>query len=404
MIPRQERTFVGILAATVGLVVAVAMWVPTPVDWTDSFATDDSRPYASEVVRMVLPDLFGEDAVHTVSEPPYLQLRDSTTIGGAYLFITATFAPDKIEAERLLSYVARGNTVFVAAHQFQGPWADTLGLATRPRRPGLPGAGTPDTVRLRLARASVGRGKGVQVRSATGAFVFDSLGTDIPTVLGATQIADWTAPSFVRKKYGQGTLLLSSTPRAFTNVHALDDRTAPYVWAALSHIPQTADPVWWDAHYKPGRSQAQTPLRFVLSTPALWHAYLVLLVGVVLFLIVKARRRQRVIPVIEPPENATVEFVTTLGRLAHRRGNAETMARRRVTYLLASIRGRLDVSADPHTDAWIQQVAARSGVQQADVAALSDTIASIRTADSVSENQLEELDRQIQTFRHARSR
>jgi hypothetical protein len=404
MIPRQERTFVGILVATVVLVVLVAWWVPTPVDWSDSFAANDPRPYASEVVRMALPDLFREDAVRTVADPPFLQLQDTTTSGGAYLFMTARFAPDKNETERLLNYAARGNTVFVAAHSFGGAWADTLGLATQPRPPVLPSVGGRDTVRLQLAQAPKGQEGGVPVRAETAAYVFDSLGTASATVLGTVATADSTAPSFVRRSHGEGTLLLSSTPRAFTNAHTLDKRTASYVWAALSHIPHSAAPVWWDAHYKPGRSQAQTPLRFVLSTPALQHAYVVLLVGGVLFFVVKARRRQRVIPVIDPPSNATVDFVTTLGRLAHRRGNAETVAQRRVTYLLASIRERLDVTAEPLHQEWIQQVAARSGAPPDDVTTLAQVIGSIRNAEAVSEAQLEELDRCIQIFREARSR
>jgi hypothetical protein len=399
MIPRQERTFVGLLLAAVVLVVVAAWWVPDPLDWTDSFAADDSRPYASEVVRAALPDLFGEGAVRTISNPPYLQLRDTSTTGGAYFFVTATFAPDKIETERLLEYAARGNTVFVAAHRFKGPWADTLGLSTRPRAPSM----ARDTVRLRLAQVPLGTKAGVPVRAETAAFVFDSLGTQA-TVLGTVEEEGTTDSSFVRQTYGEGTILLSSTPRVFTNVHALDEGTAPYLWAAFSHVPSSAEPVWWDAHYKPGRTQAETPLRFVLSTPALRHAYIVLIMGVVFFLLVKARRRQRVIPVIEPPDNATVDFVTTLGRLAHRRGDAEPVARRRVTYLLASLRARLDVTADPASEDWIEQVTARSGVSRDDVTALADSISAIRNTEAVSNEQLKTLDRRIQAFRDARRR
>jgi len=403
MIPRRERTFVGLLLAAVVLVVVAAWWVPDPLDWSDSFDTDDSRPYASEVVRAALPDLFGAEAVQTISTPPYRQLRDTSTTGGAYLFVTATFAPDEIETERLLAYAARGNTVFVAAHRFDGPWADTLGLSTRPRAPSVPGMEERDTVRLRLSRAPLGTKDGVPVRAETAAFVFDSVGTQSP-VLGTVEEEGQTDATFVRHPHGDGTLLLSSTPRVFTNVHGLDKDAAPYVWAALSHVSPSADPVWWDAHYKPGRTQAETPLRFVLSTPALRHAYIVLMLGVVLFVVVKARRRQRVIPVIEPPDNATAEFVTTLGHLAHRRGDAETVARRRVTYVLASIRDRLDVTTDPASEDWIEQVTARSGVSRDDVAALAHSIATLRAADAVSDAQLKTLDRRLQAFREARRR
>lgn len=403
MIPRTERPFVWILVGTVALVVTVAWWIPEPVDWSDSFAADDARPYASEVIRAALPELFPEGPVQTVTEPPFVQLRDTTSSSGAYLFVSAQFAPPERETRRLLDYAARGNTVFVAAHEFGGAWADTLRISTRLRRSGLPAVQTTSDS-ISIWTEALPEDRGVFVREETVPYVFDSLGAGSSTVLGEVQTSDSTAPTYVRRSYGDGTIFLSTTPRVFTNVHALDPETASYVWTALSYIPATADPVWWDAYYKPGRTEAETPLRFVLSTPALRHAYVVLLVGVVLFVLVKARRRQRAIPVIEPPENATVDLVTTLGRLAHRRGDPDTVARRRITYLEASVREQLDVQAEPGTSTWIRRVAARAGVPEEDVAALAETIRAIRGADTITEPQLKMLDRQIQAFREARTR
>lgn len=391
---RFERTFLWILGGVLALVVGGAWVLPEPTDWSDSFAADDTRPYASEVVRAVLPELFPEATVQTVDDPPFVHLREALPTGGAYLFVTDRFGPDDETTRRLLDYAARGNTLVVAAHEFAGAWADTLGLTTHPR------TSLADTVRLR----ATGMKQRVAVRSETVATVFDSLATTEVTVLGTVQGDDVTAPVLLRRAHGDGQVLLSSTPRAFTNVHAVDADAATYLWTALSHVPAAADPVWWDAYHKPGRTQAETPLRFVLSTPALRNAYVVLLVGIVLFILVKARRRQRTIPVIEPPTNQTADFVTTLGRLAHRRGDADAVAHRRVTYLLASIRDRLDVAVAPGTTAWTQRVAERAGVDRDTVAALGTTLAAVRTEERVSETQLERLDRRIQAFREARSR
>lgn len=132
-------------------------------------------------------------------------------------------------------------------------------------------------------------------------------------------------------------------------------------------------------------------------------AYVIFLVGAVLFVVSNARRRQRAIPIREAPTNATVEFVETLGRLAHRRGEPGRLAEQRIRYLLASIRTELDVQADPASDEWIRQVAERSGVSTPDVAALGEAILMVRRSDSVSTEHLQILDRRIQTFRSARA-
>lgn len=403
MIPRQERRFGWILMATVALVVGVAWWVPRPVDWSDSFAADDSRPYASDVVRAALPDLFPGSTVRTVTDPPYARLQDTTTASGAYVFVTDQFAPDEVEAGRLLDYVDRGNTVFVAAHHFARGVADTLGLATHPRPMSGADVTGADTVSLYLTGHGLDP-DGVRVRAETGAFVLSFSDTTVTNVLGRVKQGDTSHVAFVQRSYGEGQLLVSSTPRFFTNVHALNERTAPYVWGALSHIPSTADPVWWDAYNKPGRVRAETPLRFILSTPPLRNAYVILVLGVVLFLLTNARRRQRAIPVVEPPTNAALEFVETLGRLAHRQGDATKMARRRVTYLLAFVRERVSVQADPEEEeAWIEEMVDRTSLPRDDIAALAHSIRTVRMVDSVSDEQLQALDRRIQRVRDALS-
>lgn len=402
MISRLERRFGWVLLATVALVVGVAWWMPQPVDWSDSFAAEDSRPYASDVVRAALPDLFPGSTVRTVTDPPFARLQDTTTAGGAYVFVTDQFAPDETEADRLLDYVDRGNTVFVAAHHFAGGVADTLGLATHPR----PMSGTDVTGADTGSVYLTGHGldtDGVRVREETGAFVLSFSDTTVTNVLGRVRRGDTSHVAFVRRAYGKGQLFLSSIPRLFTNVHALNERTAPYVWGALSHIPDTADPVWWDAYGKPGRARAETPLRFILSTPPLRNAYVILVIGVVLFLVTNARRRQRAIPVVEPPTNAALEFVRTLGRLAHRQGDATKMARRRVTYLQAFLRERANVQTDPHEEAWFKELADRTSLPHEDVSALAHSIRTVRTADSVSDDQLEAFDRRIQRVREALS-
>ena len=59
----------------------------------------------------------------------------------------------------------------------------------------------------------------------------------------------------------------------------------------------------------------ETPLRFWLQNePLRWAAYLTI-AGLLLFCVFYARRRQRVIPVVEEPKNRSLEFVKLIGTL-----------------------------------------------------------------------------------------
>ena len=400
----RERLFLGVLAACFALVLGAEVLLPDPVDWSDSFEAGDARPYGSDVLRSLVADLFPEAAVATVDAPPYLHLRDATATGGAYLFVADRFAPDPVETERLLAYARRGNSVFVAAHRFGGAWADSLNLATE--RTTYRFAAPPaeqDTVHVGLA----GTQQRYPLREAAGQWVVSRVDTARTEMLGTVVengSNDPPAPNFVRTSVGAGTVYVNTSPRAFTNVHLLSDASAPYVYGALSYLPATASPVWWDAYHKPGRVQSGTPLRYVVSHPTLGTAFTLALVGALLFIVFQGRRRQRPIPVHTPPTNATVDFVKTVGRLYHRQGDHADLARKRIQYLRATLRERLGLSAGPVDEHWVRIVSQRSGVDRGTVETLAEAMHTARRASSLSAADLRALDDAIHAFEQARLR
>jgi hypothetical protein len=412
----RETVFVLLLAGLVGAAVAVELLAPAPVDWTDSFEHGDARPYGSEALYAVLPDLFPQARLEPVPAPPYLHLRDTTRTGTHYVFVADRFAPDPAETEALLDYVARGNTAFVAARAMAGPWADSLGVATRPVRPTLraPTAGGPaqDTVRLQFAAPPLRRAGGYPLRSDALASRFIEVDTGRTTALAGALAADSASVdrgrlSYVRVRHGKGTVFLATTPRAFTNVHVLAPQSRPFAVQALSYLDADARALFWDAHHKPLAVSSGSPLRYVLSQPALRTAWWLLLGGVGLFLLVRARRRQRVIPVREPPENATLAFVETVGALYRRQAEPAELARKKMRYVLASIRDRLDVDTPSPTaidDVWVDRVARRSGAPRAVVRRLAETLRGVDAADAMSADELHEVADRLQAFRNARRR
>jgi hypothetical protein len=416
---RREYIYAGVFVGLVVLAVVVELATPDPVDWTDSYERDDARPYGSEVLVAVLPELVPGGRVVPVEQPPYLHLRDTTRTGSAYLFVTNRFAPDPAETGALLDYVARGNDLFLAAQTVSGPFADSLNLRLRPALPfalpsepsatdtTLSASQLADTARVQFANPRLQRPGGFPLRADAVTARIRSVDTARTALLAGVaaerSAVDAGNPTFVRTGWGKGRVLVSSTPRAFTNVHVLGEKSSAFVYRALSYLDPQAT-VYWDAHHKPLAANAQTPLRFVTSEPALRTAWWTLLAGLALFLFVHGRRRQRVIPERSPPTNATLEFVRTVGGLYHRRGNHLDLARTRIRYLLASIRERLDLSTNVIDEDWVERVTQRSGAPRADVEALATAILTVRRSESLSREELLDLERRIQTFREKRKR
>jgi len=169
--------------------------------------------------------------------------------------------------------------------------------------------------------------------------------------------------TLVRVRHGRGEVLISSAPLAVSNAALTGDGDGPaYAAALVAALPD--QPVLWDDYLKPYQEHAQTPLRFVLQTPALRGAYVVLVLAGLLYLAFRGRRWQRAVPVVAPPPNAQREFARTVGRLRFVHRDDRALARRMERVVLDRLRTELRI-AEPTLDAETARLAAaRAGVPE----------------------------------------
>lgn len=121
--------------------------------------------------------------------------------------------------------------------------------------------------------------------------------------------------------YADSKLVLVSYPQLFTNYYVLEHGGAQLLMRILS---QAGDKpiVRYDRtindKFISEENQSQSLLRVFVDHKSLrWAVYLALL-GVVISLFFTARRKQRVIPVVEKPKNQTIEMIKHIGLLYYR--------------------------------------------------------------------------------------
>jgi hypothetical protein len=157
-------------------------------------------------------------------------------------------------------------------------------------------------------------------------------------------------------------------------------------------------PVYWDEFYKGNTRDLQTPLRFLIVTPPLRWAMYVALAALLLFMAFEAKRRQRVIPVIRPLANTTLEFTQTIGRLYYQHRDHKNIAEKQITYFLDHLRSHYYVQTQEFNDELFDRLRAKTGQPLAEITALFNLIAYVRQQPVVSEDQLLQLHRSIQKF------
>ena len=118
------------LIITLIILTIVKIIEPEEINWNNSFAAKDKIPYGGYIISDLSHELFpGEDVV-LKELPVYNILKNNYYVNTNYVFINGYFAPDRLDTEYLLRYVAEGNNVFISAFGIYGNLADSLNIFT----------------------------------------------------------------------------------------------------------------------------------------------------------------------------------------------------------------------------------------------------------------------------------
>ena len=147
------------------------------------------------------------------------------------------------------------------------------------------------------------------------------------------------------RRVGRGELIVVALPYVFTNYGALDANVSPLLMRLMTQI--AGRPVLRTTSYMKTSADydaESSPLRYIFSSPALRLAWRLAALLLLLFCVCKARRRQRVIPVVPPPVNHSLEFARLVGTLYWQRGDNADLVRKK--FRMFAERVRRSVGAD----------------------------------------------------------
>jgi hypothetical protein len=207
---------------------------------------------------------------------------------------------------------------------------------------------------------------------------------------------DLDQPVTIRIAYGKGHLILNCTPMAFTNIYLLSKDNTVFASAALSYLP--VRPVLWAEYYQRGRREAETPLRFILTNEPLSWAYYITIFSILLFMIFEAKRRQRIIPIIKPLSNTTLEFVSTIGNLYYESGDHKNIAEKKIAFFFDQVRRQYFITLPPTSPEYQAMLSRKAGKDEREVETLLRCIKSILESKRIEADELVKLNELIERF------
>jgi hypothetical protein len=152
-----------------------------------------------------------------------------------------------------------------------------------------------------------------------------------------TEPKKWKA-NFIKIKHGNGNLYFHSDPVFISNYYLLQPKSLAYTEGVFSYLKNQKTLWFVDTKLQ---EKSSSPLSFVLQNPPLKYAWWLFLSGLLVFTIFAIKRKQRVVPVIEPLKNKSVEFVQSIGNLYLQEGDFHDMMSKKSQYFLYRIKMEL---------------------------------------------------------------
>lgn len=360
---RKLTIYIVFIVLVLALIIAIDAAKPKPINWRESYSIKDKIPFGLYIFDKEAPILFNNKEIKKFSVTPYefyepLYDYDSSryTVKGNFICIDNINRMDHESAKELVYFAEHGNTVFLSMKDFPTLILDTLKVEI-----------DQNYVYKDSMAFSIENMKGHKRYFSEGAspFYFSSIDTLTTTVLGYQEFGKEKLTNLIRIPFGNGSFILHTQPAVFSNFHLLKGNHYEYTEKLLSYLPE-GDVFWYTKNYS-GQNISDSSLRYILSQPGLRWAYYMSLISLLLFIIFNARRKQRIVPEIEPVRNTTVDFTKTIGNLYYQEGNHHTIIEKKIVFFLEHIRNTYLLDTFSLDDVFIDKLHQKTGKPLEDI-------------------------------------
>lgn len=393
---------------------------PTERDYISSYEKSDKYTYGTKYTFSLLEDIF--DSINVTRNPiennfsyDYNSGFDTTWIHN-YLFITGHFDLEGSDLEYLLSHIYEGNDVFIAASSFELDIMDSLNFQMT--FDDVVDSLSSDYGILEDQKVSMSliNNDGTQLQFSFKSYVQPSYFEVSPEHYTTLSTLENGKPNVIKTYYGDGSLILCSTPTMFTNYGILHNHNNVFASCILSQLPKDV-PLTWDEFYKPfltyDRDQqfddhqtsretpeTRTDFDFILRQPALSWAFWLTLGTFAIYLIIGGKRKQRIIPPVHQKLNSSKEFADIISQLYLQRSDHSDAAHKLINYFLEYIRTAFYTKSVQLRDrAFIAKISARSGLSEEEVESTFSLIAESRQNKNFSQQELLDLNQKLEEFK-----
>jgi hypothetical protein len=147
-----------------------------------------------------------------------------------------------------------------------------------------------------------------------------------------------------------------------------------------------------------GAKGAGDTLKWLKGQPSFFWGGMLLLLLLLLIYLFESKRKQRIIPVVQPLKNASLDFVKTIGRMYFQRKDNKDLAYKMIQHFLGHVRSRYNIRTSAMNEEFVQRLAYKSGYDQHAVQQLVYDLNYALDAPQLSDQALLSLNHKLETF------
>ncbi|MCT4581839.1 MAG: hypothetical protein N4A35_10510 [Flavobacteriales bacterium] len=211
--------------------------------------------------------------------------------------------------------------------------------------------------------------------------------------------------------YGKGSFIFHSIPDAFSNAFVATKDGKKHAEIIFSHLPEGN--YYWHENYgkystyrgesnpeklqKPKEFSRASPLQYILKVPALTIALVLSIIGLLLYMLIKSKRKQRIIPAVENNNNTSLEFIEVIAKLYQQQNRHDKIIKHIRQNFITFIKQRYYIQFNELDENTLQKIHLKSGI---DSQLINDifTDLSANKGQNISDQQLIELYQNIEYF------
>ena len=386
---KGSRWFILAMVLFLAVMFLVEYNLPKKFVWTPTFSHYDEQPLGCALFDSLLSSSLPHG--YSLSKETFYQMEEDTVDKMGILVIANSLSMVKADVNALLKMAERGNKIMLVSNNYPKLLEDTLGFyctyshfnaaAFRKYASSIFRKDSiywvADSVYSRqlyrcypqFCNSSFRRYDSKVIRKLAEKDMTDAIGDMLADSDSVKVYSNYHPLLAMARPWGEGEIILVSTPLLFTNYGVLDENNANYIFRLLSQMGEL--PIVRSEGYMKATAQVQqSPLRYLLAhQPLRWALYLTM-ITILLFMIFTAKRRQRAIPVVREPANKSLEFTELIGTLYFQKKDHVDLVRKKFAYLAEELRREIQVDIEEVADdkRSFERIARKTGMDAGEIA------------------------------------